>query len=110
MKRIILIATITMIGGLLIVTQASAGVFHQRTKNQKLRIRHGIKTGQLTRSEVRFLKQEQRRIHRLQKIAWSDGRLTHRERRRIEKLQNKASNHIYRLKHNHRQSHRRYRY
>ena len=110
MKKTIMITIATMVCGLLITTQASAGVFQKRSKNQKLRIRHGIKTGQLTRGEARFLKQEQRRIHRIKRIYWSDGRLTYKERRRLEKLQNKASRHIYRFKHNHRQARWGYRF
>ena len=110
MKKTTMITITAMACGLLIATQASAGVFKKRSKNQKHRIRHGILTGQLTRAEARFLKQEQRRIHRIKRIYGSDGRLTHKERRRLDKLQNKASSHIYRFKHNDRLAHRGYRY
>ena len=110
MKKAIVITIMAMVCGMLIAAPALAGVFQKRFKNQMLRIRQGIKTGQLTRAEARFLKQEQRRIHRIKKIYGSDGRLSRKERRQIEKLQTKASKHIYRFKHNHRLAHRGYRY
>ena len=34
------------------------------------------------------------------KMSWFDGKLTYRERRHIESLRNRASRHIYQLKHN----------
>lgn len=33
-------------------------------------------------------------------MPWFDGKLTYQERRHLESLQNRASSHIYRLKHN----------
>ena len=110
MKKIIIIIIMAMTGGFLAANLASAGVAEKRIHHQKLRIRHGFISGELTRSEIKFISQEQRRIHRLQKMAWADGRLTHKERRRIEKLQNKMHKHIYRFKHNPRKTHRDYKF
>lgn len=100
MKKIFLFAIVAFGAGIILATQASAGVIAERMHNQKLRIRYGVISGELTRSEARLLKKEQRRIHRLRKVAWADGKMTRREWRRLEKLQNRASYHIYRLKHN----------
>ena len=105
--------TILTLGvGIILVNQAKAGVVDDRRHNQKLRIRHGVITGELTRGEARVLKKEQRRIHRKLKKAWADGQMSRREWRRIERMQNRASRHIYRLKHNsnfrHRASFHRY--
>lgn len=110
MKKIIIITIMALTGGVLFANHAAAGVVENRMHQQRHRIRHGIITGKLTRSEITFLRLQQRRIHHMQKIAWADGRLTNGERRRIEKLQNKASKDIYRFKHNHRLGHRSYRF
>ena len=100
MKKIFVYAILAFGAGIVLATQASAGVIAERMQNQNLRIRHGVISGELTRSEARLLKKEQRRIHRLRRLAWADGKMTRREWRRLEKMQNRASYHIYRLKHN----------
>ena len=110
MKKIIIVTVMAITGWFLLANQALAGVAEKRMHHQKQRIRHGISTGKLTRSEARFLRHEQHRIRRLKKMAWTDGRLTRKERRRIEMLQNQASWHIYLLKHNPRHRYRGYRY
>ena len=109
MKKIVMVSILALTAALISANQASAGIVKERMHNQALRIQHGIAIGELTRHETRILKQEQRRIRRLRKIAWTDGRFSPRERRRIEKLQNRASNHIYRLKHNSKRRHYYYR-
>lgn len=97
-----------MISGFLFVDRASAGVIEDRSFKQRLRIRQGILSGELTPYEVKILKHEQRYIRRIKKMSWFDGKLTYRERRHIERLQNRASRHIYRFKHNDACRYRRY--
>ena len=100
MKKGLIVATLLMIGGLLAVDNAFAGRIEDRSHTQRMRIRQGIWSGELTRGEVKFLKHEQRRIRKIKKISWFDGRLTYSERRHLERMQNRASRHIYRMKHN----------
>jgi hypothetical protein len=92
--------------GIILVSQASASVVSERLYNQKLRIRQGVISGELSRGEAQVLKKEQRRIRKNLKKAWADGKVTRPEWRRIQILQNRASNHIYRLKHNSNSRHR----
>ena len=80
--------------------EAFAGRISDRQIVQQKRIHQGIRSGELTRCEIRHLEMEQHRIHRLKKRAWRDGWLTTGERLRLERRQDHASRHIYRLKHN----------
>ena len=110
MKKMIIITILVMIYGFLFANQALAGVIEKRSLKQRLRIRQGILSGELTRSEAKILRREQRRIRIVTERAWADGKLTRRERRRIKRMQNHASRHIYRLKHNDIRRHWRYRH
>ena len=71
-----------------------------REHRQTQRIRQGIRSGEITRPEVRRLKNEQGRIDRAYHRASADGHLNGRERQRLNNMQNRASRHIYRAKHN----------
>lgn len=68
-----------------------------REKAQKERIKEGIKSGELTRREVRRLAAEQKKIWVDE--AKSDGKVTKRERAKLGKELNKASRDIARQKH-----------
>jgi hypothetical protein len=100
MKKILF--TLIMIGlsGLIFSGQAMAGKLEQRQIWQQKRIWQGIKNGQLTRYEARHLLHEQRKIQRLKKSAWRDGRLNRRERIQLVFWLDKADRHIFQLKHN----------
>ncbi len=74
----------------------------KRQINQQQRIGQGVRSGELTRREVRILEKEQREINQDKREAKSDGAVTRRERREIHRDQNQASRHIYRGKHNNR--------
>ena len=100
MKKLMILTILLMICGFHFADFALAGVSEDRSYKQRLRIRQGIINGELTPYEAKILKHEQRRIRRIKKMSWFDGKLTYRERRHIESLQNRASRHIYRLKHN----------
>ena len=108
MKKLMIITILLIIGGFLSLDIAFAGVAEDRSITQRLRIRQGIISGELTPYEAKLLRHEQRHIRRVKKISWIDGRLTYRESRRIERLQNRASRHIYRLKHNDARRYRHY--
>jgi uncharacterized membrane protein YebE (DUF533 family) len=100
MKRLSLMVA----GGLIVVLSASsvfAGI-GDRQKNQRARITQGVKNGELTRHEAKKLIREQRHIKRMKMRAKADGTITAKERWRIQKAQDRASRHIFLLKHNNR--------
>jgi hypothetical protein len=72
----------------------------ERQRKQFQRIRGGVKSGEVTRKEVKRLGREQRQIGQTIKNARADGRVNARERQRIHKLQDRSSKHIYLAKHN----------
>ncbi len=79
---------------------------NQRQHHQVLRIRQGIKSGELTRPEVKHLTREQQRIRRMERKFRSDGELTFKERARLQGRLNRASHHIYQEKHDNQQRQR----
>lgn len=78
----------------------AGGPISQRQVRQQQRIEHGIKKGEITRSELKQLKKEQRQISKFKQRAQRDRYITRHEARRIDRLQNRASQNIYRYKHN----------
>ena len=108
MKKRMIITILLIVGGFLFIDMAFAGVIEDRSMKQGLRIHQGIVSGELTPHEVRLLKNEQRRIRKIKKISWFDGKLTYWERHHLENLQNRASRRIYQLKHNNARHDRRY--
>jgi len=87
-------------GGLVCAAFVPAtGLAAGREHNQQLRIRQGVKTGELTRQETTRLEAEEARIRLNERLAKSDGKLTPAERARLEKELHKASHDIYEQKH-----------
>lgn len=72
----------------------------RREARQHMRIREGVRSGQLTPREAARLRAGQAHVHRMERRAKSDGMVTLRERARLERAQNRQSRHIARLKHN----------
>jgi hypothetical protein len=64
------------------------------------RIENGLRSGQLTWREYRFLRREQGRIGADERRAKADGYVSPSERYRVNRELDRASRHIYRLKHN----------
>ena len=71
-----------------------------RQTRQAGRIKHGVRSGQITRPEAKRLRTQQRRINRAYHRMTADGRYDRYERRRMQQMQYRASQHIYRAKHN----------
>lgn len=72
---------------------------NDRQRDQQQRIRQGIRSGELTRSEARRLEMEQARIRRDEARARrSGGQFTLRERARIQRELNHSSRDIRRQK------------
>lgn len=80
---------------------ADAQTIHGKAHHEKHRIHHGVKSGKISKAERKWLKHEQRRIHR-KGLAYkrNDGRLDRCERRDLKKDQRRASRHIAIAKHN----------
>lgn len=76
------------------------GRVDRRREKQRARIAQGRRSGELSRTELRRLKKQQKKIGRMERRFSSDGYLSGRERRRLERAQDRASRRIARLKHN----------
>lgn len=103
MKRI----TSTVIAALALLTFAGVASAHPHSRRaearehrQHVRIADGVHRGDLTRSEVRRLRQGQVRVHHMERRMMADGRLSLRERIRLERMQERQSGRIYRMRHN----------
>jgi len=70
-----------------------------REQNQRDRIAHGIRSGELTRPEARRLIAGERRLHRHERRARSDGTVTRGERIALQRHANRMSARIHRQKH-----------
>ena len=103
MKKVLVITALIAFAGLVVVQPVLAGKGEGRHSKQEKRICQGIESGELTHGETRRLPKQQHRIRKHQRVAWSDGTLTGKERVGLGRHQNKASENIYRLKHNNRQ-------
>jgi hypothetical protein len=95
----------------------AAGPVSQRQARQQHRIEQGVRNGNITRAELKQLKNEQRHIAKFKRRAHRDHHITRHEARRINRMQNRASDNIYRYKHNkakqrlmYRHAHRHYNY
>lgn len=72
---------------------------NKRQHRQHARIADGVKSGELTRSEVKALRTEQRAIRAQEREFKSDGVLTKGERRELHRDLNESSRDIRREKH-----------
>ena len=72
---------------------------YAREHNQRQRIAQGVRSGELTRPEARRLIKGERRLHRHERYAKSDGVVTPGERARLQRNANRMSKRIYRQKH-----------
>lgn len=95
-KSIVATMSLTLILGNLGLAH---GTINQRERRQQARIADGVKEGELTRKEARKLEKGQARIHTAEARAKADGEFTAKERAKIQKRQNKASEQIYKEKH-----------
>lgn len=95
-KPIVATMSLTLVLGSLGFAQ---GTINQRERRQQARIAEGAKSGELTRKEARKLKKSQAKIHAAEARAKADGEFTAKERAKIQKRQDKASQQIYKEKH-----------
>jgi len=74
-------------------------VINRRQANQQERIREGIRSGELTGSEVRTLEWKEARVAELERRLKSDGTLSPSERARLQRELDQLSKEIYQQKH-----------
>jgi hypothetical protein len=77
----------------------TSGIDARRAWEQR-RIDNGLRSGQLTWHEYRYLEREQARIARDERRAKADGYVSAQERYHLNRELDRASRDIYRLKHN----------
>ena len=100
MKKGKMILLVMAIMAMTIQAQTETPKINQRQKEQQLRIKQGVKSGELTHKEARKLEKEQIKIQHDKKIAKANGVVTKKERRHILNEQQRASKKIYKKKHN----------
>lgn len=103
-----LIVAITALAGMSFSASANAqNRMHpnatQQNRMQHQRIQQGVRSGELSRSEAKYLRQQNHYIDRMKRYYMRDGRYTMQERRNIRMREQRLSRHIYQMKHNHRQ-------
>src|SRR5262249_19585127 len=76
-----------------------ANAIDRREHREQARIRQGVRSGELTRQEVKKLEKEQGRIKAAEFRAKADGNFTPKEKAHLERKLNQASRDIYRQKH-----------
>jgi len=80
-------------------TAAEQRPINKRQHAEQLRIKQGIRSGELTRNEAIRLKAEQAKVRVAERLARRDGKLSPAERIRLQRELNQASHHIFRQKH-----------
>ncbi len=103
-----------MIGGLMIAGIATASTATAQTASchksgigqtqhhQIERVDQGVKSGELTRPEIKNIKNDIQDVRQDIKLAKADGIITPAERKEIKQDQRQNSREIYRKKHNNR--------
>jgi hypothetical protein len=81
------------------ITEATAQSV-RNAQRQHMRIHHGVKSGELTKSEATNLRNDQKEIHQEIREAKSDGVFSRDERKDVAKDQRQESHEIFRKKHN----------
>jgi hypothetical protein len=77
-------------------------VARKRQVHQQRRIVRGVRSGELTKKEVKVLRDDQQDVREEKREARADGIVTAGERKEIQQEQNQASRRIHRAKHNRR--------
>ena len=101
MKRFlsVVLATVFVFGLSIASFAQKTPVINKRERNQQKRIRHGVRSGSLTRREAVRLEKQQAVTHAQEAAAKADGKVTAKERRHLRSRERRTSRHIYRQKH-----------
>lgn len=95
-----LLAGVVILGSLPALAGPYGSYIDQRQMNQERRIYQGVQSGQVTPGEFRRLENQQGRIRAAEARMRADGHLDRYERARLNRMENRASQNIYRYKHN----------
>lgn len=98
MKCLVIAAALLSLSAASALAQSTPGV-DRREHRQYQRIVKGVNSGELTRRETNRLIAGQARVHRMERRAKADGKVTWAERARLRAEQNRQSRNIYRQKH-----------
>ena len=102
MKRLLPLVTLLLLS-LTLAGAASAQTktprVDRRQAHQHERIRQGVRSGELTPRQARFLRRGQAQIRRMEARFKADGRITRAERRQLLRMQERQNARIYRMKH-----------
>lgn len=71
----------------------------KRERHQQRRIRHGVRSGSLTKREAVRLERAEAKTHAQEAAAKADGVVTGKERRQLRHRETRTSRRIYRQKH-----------
>ncbi len=96
MKPTFILATLV---AFLSITTISANA-QTTSKEERQRIKQGVKSGELTKAEAKNLRRDQKELRQEKKAAKADGTVTKDERKELRKDKRKASREIFRKKHN----------
>ena len=104
MKKIMGILTagtlVLMVAGIALASPTDDPGIQSREQKQEKRIQQGVQSGQLTPKETGKLEAQQAKIKQDEALMKADGKLTKAERKKLKREQNRASENIYRKKHN----------
>jgi uncharacterized membrane protein YebE (DUF533 family) len=101
---VVLAAAALVFGVGLAAAQPAYSQWDQRETRQYSRSMQGRAYGELTRAEMRRIREGQRRIQMMERLAMADGHISRRERYRIRMAQQEQSALIWRLRHNDRRA------
>jgi hypothetical protein len=91
---------ISAIGSVTSFAQTATPTVTAQQKSEAARINQGVASGELSKSEARTLRTEQRGIAAEKRAFKADGKVTAAERAQLRRDQNAASKRIYKKKHN----------
>ncbi|MDO7885403.1 hypothetical protein [Hymenobacter cheonanensis] len=93
------VAVTALLAGNLLAAAAQMPGINARQRNERARIRQGVRSGELTRSEAARMRGREAGITAEKRAARADGIVTRGERHDIRRTENSASRAIYRQKH-----------
>jgi Ni/Co efflux regulator RcnB len=99
MKKLLLTIIALGLFGVFAFGQITPGA-DKRQKNQKHRVKTGVKSGEITKREAKSIHKSTAEAKRYEAKAKSDGKVTWKERAKLQSKENKSSRKIYRTKNN----------
>ena len=88
------------LGLLVVILSAAASAQTPRERFNRLRVRDGIRSGELTRPETRELRKDRVQYKMMERRAHRDGVVTPIEKRRLQKKRAENRRELFRYKHN----------